>query len=189
MDWVASQMAPAAMLAEAHKEKNFRLSDLPNRRMYMRRIGVFELTNGEYVGRIATLNFKCKAIIKDNPHRTTPAEPEYIVQHIGADVFCDDLGFAWEKKTAVQGHPYLMVHLDDPSFPKTVVAVLIKSHKNVYNLYWDRVTITEDDIEGQWVHEELQVYIGDLTTLVNPPKQFLIDMYPSLKEVWDPEPD
>jgi uncharacterized protein (DUF736 family) len=191
MSWIEEQMAPQAMLSEEQKNKINRFSGFPSpsRQMYMRRIGVFKLVNGEYVGRIATLNFRCEATISDNPYRTSPSEPDYIVRHSSADVFAADLGYAWEKITSEQNVPYLLVHLDDPSFPRTVTGALVHAFDNVYNLFWDRVTISEEDIESQRVHEELQVYIGDLTSLKNPPKQFLINMYEHLKEVWDPEPD
>lgn len=192
MDWVASQMAPAAMLvetklAEAKDPKTFRHADLPSRQMYMRRIGVFEKVDGEYVGHIAMANFKCEAVIKDNPYRTSMAEPDFVVQHKNAELFYSDLGYAWDKKTGGHHVPYLLVHLDDPTFPKTVACVLVKGPKNLYFLYWDRVTITDDDIEIPYIHEELQPYVAVLRPLVNPPTQYLISIYESLKEVWDPD--
>ncbi len=187
MDWVASQVSPAFMLKEAKKEKTFRLAELPTRQMHLRRIGVFELVDGEYVGHIAMINFKCKAVIKDNPYRTSTAEPEYVVQQIDAELFYADIGYAWDRKTDGHHVPYLSVHLDDPAFPKTIVCVLVKGHKNLYYLYWDRVTISDEDIEKQYIHEELQPYTAVLRPLVNPPTKYLIEIYESLKEIWDPD--
>ncbi len=157
------------------------------RQRFLRRIGVFEKIDGEYVGHIVTMNFKCRAVIKDNPYRKALAEPEYVVQHTDAEVFYPDLGFAWEKRTDGEKHPYILVHLDDPSFPKTIVAVLVQGHKNTHYLYWDRITISDEDIERQKVTEELIPYVAVLRPLVNPPTQYLIGIYPDLKEIWDPD--
>jgi len=157
-----------------------------SRQRMMRRIGVFEQIDGEYVGHIATLDFKCKAIIKENPYRTSDSEPQHIVVHADADVFFHDIGYAWDKKTEENGHPYLLVQLDDPSFHKTMSAVLIKGQKNLYNLYWDRITITDGDIEKSIVTEELIPYTGVLRP-IDKVTDYLISIYPSLQEIWDPD--
>ena len=153
----------------------------------MRRIGVFELIDGEYVGHIATLNFKCKATIKENPYRKNAGEAEYIVVHADAEVFHHDIGYAWEKTTDGAGHPYLLVQLDDPSFHKTISAVLIKGgQKNIYNLFWDRISITDGDIEKNIITEELIPYIGVLRP-IDKVTDYLIEIYPSIQEIWDPD--
>ncbi len=191
MNHVAAPNLHAATLltnGESHiAPKGPRLS--PTRQHLMRRIGIFELVDGEYVGHIATLHFKCQAIIKDNPYRTSTAEPAYVVlvKNPGAEILCADLGYAWDKTTDSNHVPYMTVHLDDPSFPKTIVAVLIKGHDNVYNLFWDRVTINDEDIETQFVSEELKPYVAVLRPLENPPSQYLLSIYPSLAEIWDPD--
>lgn len=158
-----------------------------SRQHMMRRIGVFELIDGEFHGRIAALNFKCEAVIKENPYRRGMADAEYAVLLKDAEVFSPELGYAWEKKTVASSVPYFMVHLDDPSFPRTIVAVLIKGHQNYYHLFWDRVTIAEEDIEAQYVTEELKPYVSVLRPLINPPSDYLVSIYPSLAEVWDPD--
>lgn len=159
-----------------------------SRQHLMRLIGVFEKIDGEYVGHIATLNFKCDAVIKDNARRSMPAEPEYAVFQVDGDTFSPEIGFGWEKVTAGNNIPYMVVHLDDPSFPKTIVAVLIKSFGNKYNLYWDRITICDDDIERMWPTEELQPYVGVLRP-IDKPTDYLISIYPSLQEIYDPDYD
>lgn len=156
------------------------------RQHLLRRIGVFEKIDGEYVGHIATLHFNCKAIIKDNPYRTCDAEPQYIVEQQGAEVFHPELGYAWDKMTDGNHVPYITVHLDDPSFSKTIVGALIKGYKNTYNLFWDRVTISDEDIETQFVSEELKPYIG-VYRPIDKVTEYLISIYPSLQEIWDPD--
>lgn len=158
------------------------------RQHLMRRIGVFELIDGEYVGHIATLNFKCKAVIKENPYRAAPADAGYIVEQIDAEVFHPELGFAWDKTTDGQGFSYLSVHLDDPAFAKTIVAVLVRGHGNMHFLYWDRVTITEGEIEKMYITEELQPYTG-VFRRISKPTDYLISIYPSLQEIWEPDLD
>jgi len=159
-----------------------------SRQQLMRRIGAFELIDGEYVGHIATLNFKCKAVIKENPYRALTTDADYIVEQIDAEVFSPELGFAWEKTTDGQGITYLSVHLDDPSFSKTIVAVLVHARENMYFLYWDRVTITEGEIEKMLITEELQPYTG-VFRRISKVTDYLISIYPSLQEIWEPDLD
>lgn len=157
-----------------------------SRQSMMRRIGMFELIDGEYIGHIATLNFKCKAIIKANPYRKIGTEPEYIVVQDGAELFHYDIGFAWDKRTEGNCEPYILVQLDDPSFTKTVQAILVKGQKNTYHLFWDRITIMDDDIEKQIITEECIPYIGVLRP-IDKVTDYLIEIYPSLQEIWDPD--
>lgn len=159
-----------------------------SRQHLLRRIGVFELVDGEFVGHIATLGFKCRAVIRDNPYRKAEADAHYIVEQIDAEVFHSELGFAWERTTDGQHFPYMSIHLDDPAFPKTVVAVLLRGHGNVYYLYWDRITICDGDIERLYVTEELQPYTG-VFRRINKVTDYLISIYPSLAEIWDPDPE
>lgn len=157
------------------------------RQQLMRRIGVFELIDGEYVGHIATLNFKCKCVIKENPYRAATTDADFIVEQVGAEAFYSEVGFAWDRKTDGQSMPYIMVHIDDPAFAKTIVAVLVKGKGNFYNLYWDRVTIVDDDIERMLITEELIPYTG-VYRRINKVTEYLISIYPSLAEIWDPDP-
>jgi uncharacterized protein (DUF736 family) len=158
----------------------------PSRQQQFRRIGVFEKIDGEYIGHIATLNFKCKAVIKENPYKNCSADPEYVVVHTDGEVFHPDLGYGWDKKTDGNSVPYIQVHLDDPSFPKTIVAVLLKGPKNLFYLFWDRVTINDEDIEKQLVTEELMPYTGVFRP-IDKVTAYLIQIYPSLQEIWDPD--
>ena len=159
---------------------------LGSRQSMLRRIGVFELIDGVYEGHIATMNVRCKARIEPNPYRTIGTEPEWIVLQSGAEIFNSDIGFGWDKKTDGNQTPYMQVHLDDPSFPKTLQCVLIKGHKNLYNLFWDRITINEGDIERQVITEEMIPFVGVFRPIdkVTP---YLIEIYPSLQEIWDPD--
>lgn len=159
-----------------------------SRQQLMRRIGVFELIDGEYVGHIATLNFKCRAVIKDNPYRCATTDPEFVVEQLDADVFCSEIGFAWDRKTEGQSFPYLSVHLDDPAFAKTIVAVLVRGEGGLYHLYWDRVTIVDDDIERMLITEELIPYTG-VYRRISKVTDYLISIYPSLQEIWEPDLD
>lgn len=147
----------------------------------MRKIGVFELIDGEYHGTIATFNFKSKAIIRDNPYKTCHAEPDYIIMQQDAELFHHEMGFAWEKHTAAMSKQYLAIQIDDPSFSKTVCAVLIKGSKNMYNLFWDRVGINDDDIEKQFISEELIPYTGVLRR-IDKPTPYLLQIYPLFAE-------
>jgi uncharacterized protein (DUF736 family) len=152
------------------------------RQHLMRRIGVFEEKDGELIGHIVTLNFKCKAKIVANPYRTCSAEPGWVVlADTDAEVFHPDLGYAWDKETDGQTVPYKEVHLDDPAFPKTIVAVLIKGAKNMHYLFWDRVTVTDDDIERQYISEELIPYTG-VVRPIDKPTEYLLEIYPLLRE-------
>lgn len=159
---------------------------LGSRQAMMRRIGVFELIDGEYVGHIATMNFNCKAVIKANPFRKFPADPEYIVMHSGAEVFHCDIGFGWDRVTDGNHEPYIRVHMDDPCFAKPVQAILVKGQKNIYHLFWDRVTISDEDIEKQIITEECIPYVGVLRP-IDKATDYLIEIYPSLQEIWDPD--
>ncbi|MCL2469049.1 MAG: DUF736 domain-containing protein [Alphaproteobacteria bacterium] len=159
---------------------------LGSRQSMMRRCGVFELIDGEYVGHVATMNFKCKATIKPNPYRTIGTEPEWIVLQAGAEIFNSDIGFGWDKKTDGTQTPYMQVHLDDPTFTKTLQCVLIKGPRNLYNLFWDRITISEEDVERQIITEEMIPYIGVLRP-IDKVTDYLIEIYPSLQEIWDPD--
>lgn len=159
-----------------------------SRQHLLRRIGVFELIDGEYVGHIATLNFRCKAIIKQNPYRKADPEPEYIVQQQGGDAFYPELGFAWDRKTDGQQFAYLSVHLDDPAFPKTITAILVRGEGGLYHLYWDRITITDDDIENLFVTEELYPYL-DVIRPVSRITEYLAQIYPNLADQWGYEPE
>lgn len=159
-----------------------------SRQQLMRRIGVFELVDGEYVGHIATLNFKCKAVIKDNPYRCATTDPEFVIEQLDAEVFCSEIGFAWDRKTEGQSFPYLSVHIDDPAFPKTIVAVLVRGAGSLYHLYWDRVTIVDDDIENMLITEELLPYTG-VYRRISKVTDYLISIYPSLQEIWEPDLD
>ncbi len=195
MSYVASKLAqsfPLAQYTTPFQEHPGQLkapglaSSTSSRAQHLRRIGVFEKIDGEYVGHIATLNFKCKAIIKENPYRKGPTEAEYIVVHTDAEVFFPELGFGWDKTTAGNQESYILVHLDDPGFSKTIVAVLVRGPQNYYYLFWDRITITDDDIERQVVTEEMIPYTGVLRRIAKV-TQYLIQIYPSLREIWDPD--
>jgi len=157
-----------------------------SRQTMFRRIGVFELIDGEYVGHIATLNFKCQATIKANPYKKFAADPEYIVLQTGADVFHCDIGFGWDRKTDGNHAAYILVQLDDPCFAKSLQAILVKGQKNTYNLFWDRITISDSDIEKQIITEECIPYIG-VYRPIDKVTDYLIEIYPSLHEIWDPD--
>lgn len=159
-----------------------------SRQHLLRRIGAFELIDGQYVGHIATLNFRCRAIIKDNPYRKAKADPEYVVEQEGGEAFYPELGFAWEKKTDGQCYSYLSVHLDDPAFPKTITAILVRGQAGFYHLYWDRISITDSDIEDLFVTEELYPYV-DVHRPVSRMTEYLAEIYPLLADQWGYEPD
>lgn len=159
---------------------------LGSRQTMLRRIGLFELIDGEYVGHITTLNFKCKTIIKANPYRKFHADPDMIVLHDGAEVFHADLGFAWERKTKGNHVPYIMVQLDDPTFGKPMQCIMLKGQKNFYHLFWDRIAIADEDIEKQIITEECIPFVG-VYRPIDKVTEYLISIYPSLQEIWDPD--
>lgn len=157
-----------------------------SRQSMMRRIGVFELIDGEYVGHIATLNFKCQATIKANPYKKFPADPEYILVQSGAETFHLDIGYGWDRKTDGNQVGYMLVQIDDPCFAKAIQAIVVKGPKNFYFMYWDRITISDEDIEKQSIHEELIPYIGVLRP-IDKITEFLIEIYPELNEMYGPD--
>lgn len=159
---------------------------LGSRQTMLRRIGIFEMIDGEYVGHIAMLSFKCKAVIKANPYRKFPTDPEFIVLHTDAEVFHCDIGFGWDRKTDGNQVPYMLVQLDDPSFGKAVQAILLKGQGNTYHLFWDRISISDEDIEKQVITEECIPYIG-VYRPIDKVTDYLIEIYPSLQEIWDPD--
>lgn len=182
---VMTNRRPVVMQDQAQPVRHLSVvAPTPNqiRQHMLRRIGVFEEINGEFIGHIAALNFKCRAVIRENPYRTCSAEPEYVVQiQADAELFQPDLGYAWDKNTDGTNVPYKSVHLDDPSFSKTLCAVLVKGPKNIHYLYWDRVTISDDDIERVYITEELMPYTGVLRP-IDKPTEYLLSIYPLLRE-------
>jgi len=159
---------------------------LGSRQTMLRRIGVFEMIDGEYIGHIATLNFRCKATIKANPYRKFDGDPQYIVLQTDAEVFHCDVGFGWDRKTDGNHAQYMMVLLDDPSFDKPMQCIVVKGPQNFYYMYWDRIAISDQDIEKQVITEECIPYIG-VYRPIDKVTDYLIEIYPSLQEIWDPD--
>jgi hypothetical protein len=60
----------------------------------------------------------------------------------------------------------------------------MKGESGYYYLYWDRITITEDDIEQTVITEELIPYTGVLRPIKKRLTDYLIRIYPMLAEQW-----
>jgi len=95
-------------------------------------IGTFQKTKTGYTGTIEMLAIKAEvALTKLNAEGKNT--PDYRLATTGDY----ELGKGWINKSKKSGKDYVRVGIDDPMFPKTVFANLIKTDDG-YNLMWSR---------------------------------------------------
>lgn len=99
----------------------------------MATIGSFKKSeNGDYAGAVKTLTLNVKARITP-VEKTNDKAPDFRI-YAGRTEF----GAAW-KKTSNEGHEYLSVKLDDPSFPLPIYASLVEVEgEDGLALIWSR---------------------------------------------------
>ncbi|NTB05721.1 DUF736 domain-containing protein [Agrobacterium tumefaciens] len=99
----------------------------------MATIGTFTSTENGFTGSIRTLALNVKARIAriENP---SDKGPQFRI-FAGAV----ELGAAWQKHSEQTGRDYLVLKLDDPSFPAPIFANLISIEgEDGYQLIWSR---------------------------------------------------
>jgi uncharacterized protein (DUF736 family) len=99
----------------------------------MATIGNFTNTENGFTGSIRTLALNVKARIArvENPSDKGP--------HFRIYAGNVELGAAWQKRSTETDRDYLLVKLDDPSFPAPIFANLIAvDGEEDYQLIWSR---------------------------------------------------
>lgn len=99
----------------------------------MATIGQFKKTKTGFDGHISTLTMNCDVSFIPNDNKKTEDSPDFFVKSGECD-----LGFA--RHTISQGddgHPYISVFLDDPSFASPVWAALFEADGTA-QLVWSR---------------------------------------------------
>ncbi|GAB7196971.1 DUF736 domain-containing protein [Dickeya oryzae] len=98
----------------------------------MANIGTFTTQNNGFTGtvRTLTLNVKARFIPCD---KSSEHAPDFRIQTLGGY----DIGAAWRKISQAE-RPYLLVTLDDPSFPAPLYARLIEEENGKHQLIWSR---------------------------------------------------
>ncbi len=98
----------------------------------MATIGIFTRSSDSFIGAVTTLSINAKTTIKPTEKASDKAPDFRIFQ--GSVEF----GAAW-KKTSGEGRDYLLVKLDDPSFPAPIYATLVEAEEpGSYALIWSR---------------------------------------------------
>jgi len=103
----------------------------------MATIGTFSKDdNGSFTGSVRTLTVNAKVRITPDADKAKDTAPDYRV-HAGSA----EIGAAWKKTAAENGHGYLSVKLDDPSFPQPIYANLVETEDGrSFLLIWSRRT-------------------------------------------------
>jgi len=100
----------------------------------MATIGTFKKTGNEFTGEMVTLSLQAKKVrIVPETSRSGETSPSHrvYVGHI-------EIGAAWSKRSN-DGHDYLSLKLDDPSFTTPIFANLFKvADGESYYLIWSR---------------------------------------------------
>lgn len=96
-------------------------------------VGVFKQEKDGYSGAIRTLAIDARVRIVANDRRSTSSAPDYRV-FIGQM----EVGAAW-RKTSGENGGFLLVRIDDPSFPGPMRAALLEQpQEGVFRLIWRR---------------------------------------------------
>ncbi len=96
----------------------------------MATIGTFTKQANGFAGTVKTLTLNVKA--KITPAEKANKAPDYRI-FAGSTEF----GAAWTKTTK-ENKPYLLVKLDDPSFPAPIYATLVETENGEHALIWSR---------------------------------------------------
>ena len=100
----------------------------------MANIGSFKKSGQEFQGEIVTLSLQTKGVrIVPETNRTNDNAPSHRI-YVGRA----EIGAAWSKRSN-EGHDYLSVKLDDPSFNAPIYANLFDDESgDGYSLIWSR---------------------------------------------------
>ena len=100
----------------------------------MASIGTFKKSGHEFQGQIVTLSVQAKGVrIVPEENRTNASAPSHRI-FVGRA----EIGAAWSKSSN-DGRDYLSVKLDDPSFPASIYALLVKGEgDDSFILIWSR---------------------------------------------------
>ena len=97
----------------------------------MATIGTFTRSGDSFTGAVKTLSINAKTTIKPADKASDKA-PDYRIFQGSVE-----FGAAW-KTTSGEGHDYLSVKLDDPSFPAPIYASLVAGEDSEHMLIWSR---------------------------------------------------
>ena len=100
----------------------------------MANIGSFKKVNSEFQGEVVTLSLQTKGVrIVPETNRANDNAPSHRV-YVGRA----EIGAAWSKRSN-EGHDYLSVKLDDPSFNAPIYANLFDDEEaEGFTLIWSR---------------------------------------------------
>ena len=100
----------------------------------MANIGTFKKSGTDYLGEIVTLSVQTKNVrIVPETSRGADNAPSHRV-YVGRA----EIGAAWSKRSN-EGHDYLSLKLDDPSFNAPIYANLFKDEDgDTFTLIWSR---------------------------------------------------
>jgi len=100
----------------------------------MANIGSFKKVGNEFQGEIVTLSVQAKGVrIVPETNRTNDNAPSHRI-YVGRA----EIGAAWSKRSN-EGHDYLSVKLDDPSFNAPIYANLFDDEEaEGFTLIWSR---------------------------------------------------
>ena len=100
----------------------------------MAKIGSFKKVGNEFQGEIVTLSVQAKGVrIVPETNRTNDNAPSHRI-YVGRA----EIGAAWSKRSN-EGHDYLSVKLDDPSFNAPIYANLFDDEEaEGFTLIWSR---------------------------------------------------
>lgn len=97
----------------------------------MTTIGTFTRDDAGFIGTIATLAIKTKAVIRP-VNKTVEKAPDFRVYASGVEI-----GAAWSKTSEAE-KPYLSIKLDDPSFAEAIYCRLVAKANGDHVLVWSR---------------------------------------------------
>jgi uncharacterized protein (DUF736 family) len=120
-------------LFDCHRGREGRSFETSKRNLNMATIGNFTNTENGFSGSIRTLALNVKARIArvESPSDKGP--------HFRIYAGNVELGAAWQKRSTETDRDYLLVKLDDPSFPAPIFANLIAvDGEEDYQLIWSR---------------------------------------------------
>lgn len=151
----------------------------------IRRIGCFKKMGNDFIGEIATVDFKTSARIAPVVDKSNnPLCPDFLILHSETSLFSPELGVGWQRQTS-DGTAYIEVTLDDPGYARPVNGVLYKGNYEgpyeLWNLFWSRTSSGSDLAEKVSMHEELIPYIG-VVRPIQKVTDYLLSIYPSLED-------
>jgi uncharacterized protein (DUF736 family) len=102
----------------------------------MATIGTFRKTDAGFEGFISTLTLRAEVIFQPVESKSNEKAPDY---RLYARTSPHEIGAAWHTASGENGHEYLSVKLDDPSFTAPIQCRLVKTGaEHGHSLLWDR---------------------------------------------------